>query len=162
MNSYVNDRQAINYSHENPLEILRNTIEMIQKRTHFTSSDGSATAHDGTESDSGPKASHSSTTTTAQFKELVEKHHDSEDLLTEAVNSFIYLSDAIRVLSPVGMLSLTTFGNHSPSSSSLNSFAESEAFQYSRYRGDSSRDVSCSWSPQQEASYISVSKKLNS
>lgn len=138
----------MNYSHESPLEILRNVIEMIQKSTQV------ATNRDGGQS-IAPKAS-------SGFKDLLERHHDTDDLLTEAVNSFIYLSDAIRVLSPVGTISLTTLGNHSPSSSSLNSFAESEAFQV-RYRGDSNnRDVSCSWSPQREASYISVSKKLTS
>ena len=140
--------QAVNYSHESPLEILRNVIEMIQKSTHV------ATNRDGGQG-IAPKAS-------SGFKDLLERHHDTDDLLTEAVNSFIYLSDAIRVLSPLGTISLTTLGNHSPSSSSLNSFAESEAFQV-RYRGDSNnRDVSCSWSPQREASYISVSKKLTS
>jgi hypothetical protein len=139
----------VNYSHESPLEILRNVIEMIQKSTQI------ATNRDTGGQDIAPKAS-------SGLKDLFERHHDIDDLLTEAVNSFIYLSDAIRVLSPVGTISLTTLGNHSPSSSSLNSFAESEAFQV-RYRGDSNnRDVSCSWSPQREASYISVSKKLTS
>jgi ankyrin repeat protein len=141
--------QAVNYSHESPLEILRNVIEMIQKSTQI------ATNRDTGGQDIAPKAS-------SGLKDLFERHHDIDDLLTEAVNSFIYLSDAIRVLSPVGTISLTTLGNHSPSSSSLNSFAESEAFEV-RYRGDSNnRDVSCSWSPQREASYISVSKKLTS
>ena len=126
---------------------------MIQKSTQI------AASRDGGQ-DLAPKASSSSSS--SGFKDLLERHHDTDDLLTEAINSFIYLSDAIRVLSPIGTISLTTLGNHSPSSSSLNSFAESEAFQF-RYRGDSNnKDVSCSWSPQREASYMSVSKKLTS